>query len=124
MCARDPSSKETMTDLLAEHARIGAEARHFQEAVQNVLNEVEVSRDAFDDAARQFIGHQRRHLQMEEQHFFPKALETLTDADWAEIDQQVTDETDPVFGSDAAGEYAALRDDILKWQAESDAAKA
>jgi hemerythrin-like domain-containing protein len=124
LCARDPSVAETMTDLLAEHARIGAEARRFKEAVENVLNEVEVSRDAFHEAAERFIGDQREHLLMEEQNFFPKALDTLTEADWADIDRQVVDETDPVFGSDAADEYAALRDDILKWQAENDASKA
>jgi hypothetical protein len=37
-----------MTDLEAEHHKISALARQFQEAVQNDLQEVEVSRSAFE----------------------------------------------------------------------------
>lgn len=123
MRERDPALAGTLDDILAEHEKIGGEARHFHEAVQNVLNEVEVSRDAFHAAAERFVGDQRRHLLMEEQHFFPKAEELLTDADWDEIDRQIASETDPVFGGDASGRFAALHDDILKWQAEARAAR-
>ena len=45
---RDPKLAGTMTDLEAEHHKISALARQFREAVQNVLQEVEVSRSAFD----------------------------------------------------------------------------
>ncbi len=45
---RDPKLAGTMTDLEAEHHKISALARQFQEAVQNVLQEVEVSRSAFE----------------------------------------------------------------------------
>ena len=45
---RDPKLVGTMTDLEAEHHKISALARQFQEAVQNVLQEVEVSRSAFE----------------------------------------------------------------------------
>jgi hemerythrin-like domain-containing protein len=122
MCEIDPGLAEA-TDLPDEHVRLGAEARRFQEAVENVLKEVEVPRQVFHETATRFIEHQRSHLLMEEQTFFPKALETLSDADWDAIDGQIVDEDDPVFGQGAGGEFAALHDDILKWQAESDRAK-
>lgn len=96
-------------------------ARHFQEAVHNVLSEVEVSRDAFDAVARHFIKEQRRHLQMEEERFFPLSLEILTLEDWAEIDARITDEDDPVFGAEASMEFAALRNHLLKWEEEDEA---
>ncbi len=118
---RDPGAAEIVGDLEAEHERIGALARHFQEAVENVLSEVEVSREAFDAVARHFIEDQRRHLQMEEERFFPLALEKLTAEDWAEIDARITDEDDPVFGGDDSTKFAALRKDLLRWEEEDEA---
>jgi hemerythrin-like domain-containing protein len=118
--ARDPEAAEIAGDLGAEHEKIGTLARHFQEAVQNVLSEVEVSRDAFDAVARHFIKEQRRHLQMEEECFFPLALEILTPEDWAEIDARITDEDDPVFGAEASAEFAALRNHLLRWEQEDE----
>ena len=58
---------------------------------------------------------------MEEEHFFPRALEILTAEDWAEIDRRVFQENDPIFGADASQEFAALRELILKWEAEDEA---
>ncbi len=120
--ARDPEAAKAIGDLEAEHQRIGELARHFREAVENVLNEVEVSRDAFETVARHFSGQQRRHMRMEEERFFPLAEETLTPEDWAEIDARISDETDPVFGTEAAAEFATLRKDLLRWEAEDEAA--
>jgi hemerythrin-like domain-containing protein len=119
--ARDPEAAEVVGDLEAEHESIGTLVRHIKEAVQNVLGEVEVSRDAFDAVARHFIKEQRRHLQMEEERFFPLALEILTPEDWAEIDARNTDEDDPVFGADVSAEFAALRNELLWWEEEDEA---
>ena len=119
--ARDPEAAEIVGDLEAEHEKIGTLARHFQEAVQNVLSEVEVSREAFDAVARHFIEDQRRHLQMEEERFFPLALEILTPEDWAEVDARITAEDDPVFGAEASEKFAALRNHLLKWEEEDEA---
>jgi hemerythrin-like domain-containing protein len=118
---RDPEAAEIVGDLEAEHERIGTLARHFQEAVENVVSEVEVSREAFDAVAQHFIKDQRRHLQMEEERFFPLALEKLTAEDWAEIDARITDEDDPVFGAEASAEFAALRNVLLRWEEEDEA---
>lgn len=119
--ARDPVAAGIVGDLEAEHGRIGELARRFQEAVQNVLNEVEVSREAFDKVARHFLTQQRRHMEMEEERFFPLAEEELRAEDWVEIDSRVADEEDPVFGTEAATEFAALRRDLLRWEAEDEA---
>ncbi len=121
MCEREPALRGTMTDLLAEHIRLGEEARHFHEAVDNVLKEVEVPRDVFLQIARRFIDDQRGHLRAEEERFFPKAEELLTSEDWEAVEREVTDRIDPVFGGEAAGRFAALHDDILEWQAEDEA---
>jgi len=118
---RDPAAAEGIGDLEAEHERVGELARRFKEAVQNVLDEVEVPRDAFATVARQFVDYQRKHLQMEEQRFFPAARAALGADDWAEIDRLTAGEEDPLFGADVTAEYAELRDNILKWEAQDEA---
>jgi hemerythrin-like domain-containing protein len=110
-----------MADLEAEHQKISVLARQFQEAVQNVLQEVEVSRSAFDEVAHHFVREQRRHTQMEEERFFPLALQILTPDDWVELDERITREENPVFGGEISQEFAALRNDILKWEEEDEA---
>lgn len=121
---RDPAAAKAIGDLEAEHERVGELARRFKEAVQNVLDEVEVSRDAFATAARHFIDYQRKHLQMEEQRFFPVARTALGADDWAEIDRLTVQEEDPLFGSAVSAEYAELRDNILKWEAQDESGEA
>lgn len=121
MRERDPTLAQTMTDLEAEHEEISALARHFWEAVQDVLQDAEISRSAFDKVARHFVRNQRRHMQREEEQFFPLARQILTPHDWAEIDERITREEDPVFGGKVSHVFAALRDNILKWEAEDEA---
>lgn len=122
LCERDPTLAGKMANVEAEHAEISALARRFREAVQNVLKEAEIPREAFHDVARRFVSDQRRHMQMEEEHLFPHAEQTLTPDDWAAIDRQAVHEVDPLFGGDDQ-KFATLRDDILRWQAEDEAAK-
>ena len=121
MRERDPGLAERLVDLESEHEKISALAQRFQTAVQNVLQEVEVSRGGFEELALHFVAEQRRHMHAEEEYFFPLALKTLSEEDWREIDQQVAQEDDPLFGGEVADEFAALRDDILKWELEDEA---
>ena len=121
ICERDPVLAGAMTALDAEHQKISVLTRHFQEAVRNVMLEVEVPRSAFDEVARHFLEEQRHHMRMEEEHFFPLALKVLTPEDWGEIDERITAEQDPVFGVDISEEFATLRDDILRWETEDEA---
>ncbi len=118
--AKDPAAAASIGDLDLEHEDLARLAHHFQQAVENVLEEVEVPRDAFDAVLRHFIDHQRRHMAWEEQHFFPLALEALSPEDWAEIDARATGETDPLFGQDVAQAFEGLLGNILKWEQEDE----
>lgn len=117
----DPAAAESIGDLELEHEKIAGLAGHFREAVQNVLEEVEVPREAFDAVLRHFVRDQRRHMQMEEERFFPLSLRVLGPRDWAEIDAQVTKEDDPLFGSEASRSFEALLRHILEWEQEDEA---
>ena len=118
MSEKDAEFSRTLANLIADHESISAQAEHFRQAVQNVLQEVEVSRSAFDEVAREFLRNQRRHMQVEEEQIFPLAMKILDADDWAEIEKEIVQEEDPVFGAKTLQEFATLRDNILRWDAE------
>ena len=122
LCERDPTAIKTVGDLEAEHEKIAELALRFREAVTNVMSEAEMPRSAFDAVLRQFIVEQRSHMEMEGERFFPRAIARLTEEDWAEIDAQVKQPDDPLFGAEVAKEFETLRDDILRWEKEDEAA--
>jgi hemerythrin-like domain-containing protein len=117
----DPAAAASIGNLEAEHEKIATLARHFREAVHNVLREAEMPRSAFDAAVRHFIRDQREHLQMEEEDFFPHVLDVFTAEDWVEIDAKVSSQDDPLFTKQAAQEFELLRKNILHWEREDEA---
>lgn len=119
LCERDPGAVEKLGDLMAEHRDLAAVTERFAEAVRNILQDLEVPREALDRTARRFIAFYRDHMAREEEVFFPAALEHLTRADWAEIDARMAARHDPLFGPQSEERFAALRRNVLNWAAES-----
>ncbi len=74
----------------------------------------EAPRAWFASLARKFIDTNRRHLVTEEERFFPLALRVLRIEDWAEIDAQVMDREDPLFGGNVEERFHALHESILE----------
>jgi hemerythrin-like domain-containing protein len=115
----DPAAAASIGNLEAEHEKIATLARHFREAVHNVLREAEMPRSAFDAVVRHFIRDQRDHLRLEEEHFFPIALDVFTAEDWVAIDAKVSREDDLLFSDKAAQEFELLRKNIMRWEREA-----
>ncbi len=112
--ARAPEQAESVQGLLAAHDELAHLTRRFASAtVDEMLHGGEVPREWFASLARKFIDTNRRHLATEEETFFPLALRVLTDQDWAEIDAQVTDRDDPLFGGAVEERFQALHESIL-----------
>ena len=57
----------------------------------------------------------RRHMEMEELHFFPLAETTLTPEDWGVVDREVEQMVDPMFGGSVEERFKVLRNEILLW---------
>lgn len=118
LAARDPGAAEALGDLAGEHARLAGLTRRFAEAVESLLGDAEMPRESFERAVGDFIAQQRHHMAMEEERFFPKALETLSEEDWTEVDAQLVDRDDPLFGADIEQRFRTLRETILQWERE------
>ena len=114
--ARDPEAAEAVGPLLPEHEALAALTRRFAEAMDAIVHEAEVSREAVADLAREFLEVYRKHIAMEESRFFPAALAALEEADWQAIEAQLGERADPLFGNQADQRFARLRQDILAWE--------
>ncbi len=109
----DPAAADGMEDPEAAHEELAALTRKFASTVHRVLHDPDAPRIAFARVAQDFLYVYRRHLEMEETVFFPAALKALGPGDWAEIDAQVSNREDPLFGAKVEKRFAALREEIL-----------
>jgi hemerythrin-like domain-containing protein len=112
---RDPAAAEAVGDLKCEHEEIAARTREFAARMRAALEQAGAPRGSLGQWAHDFIGLQKRHLTHEEEVFFPQALNALTSEDWVKLEARMTDEDDPLFGSDVGERYKALHRDILEW---------
>jgi hemerythrin-like domain-containing protein len=109
---RDVTLPLAARDLPVEHQELKALTWKFSAAVNRILQGAEMPRQWFTLLGRDFVTSYRNHIAMEERIFFPAALESLSEQDWAEIDAQVTDRQDPLFGDRLTERFAALYADI------------
>ncbi len=110
---RDPKAADAVGDLEGHHEKLEAATDRLAEVLNSILLELEVSRAGFDELMREFISGYRRHIQMEEEVFFPAAERALTAEDWAAIDAQIANPEDPVFGAAEDERFADLRNYLL-----------
>ena len=111
---RDPTAAAKVGNLKSEHEKLADMTRRFAAAVENVLAEAAMPRDRVVHLAQEFIDATRRHMEMEEATFFPSALNSLTDEDWAEIDETSKMRPDPLFGAEVAESFKTLSNEIRR----------
>ncbi len=121
---RDPDAAAHV-DLAAEHRKVGQRLRRVAQAVDSVLMDQEVSRDAVDAIIHDFIEQERRHIAMEESDFFPAAEKVLQTQDWEEIAaSRRTNREDPLFSETVEERFDALRTHILQLEQQAEAERA
>ncbi|HEY4985474.1 MAG TPA: hemerythrin domain-containing protein [Bradyrhizobium sp.] len=121
---RDPAAAKAFGDVEAEHEVETARLRSFARAVASVLADQEFLRENFHLAVRDFIAHQRRHLEKEERLLFPAAIKALRREDWAEIDARLDAREDPLFNSVVEEKFRNLQKTILRWEQETEESRA
>ena len=119
--SRDPAATAKIGDLHAEHEEGASRLRWAAQAVERVLSDQDLLRETVDEIIRDFIDHERQHMKMEEQIFFPTALNALRPKDWADIALKLADRRDPLYGPDLEQKFNMLRRKILEIEAEAEA---
>jgi hemerythrin-like domain-containing protein len=122
--ARDPDAARGFGDVEAEHELETKRLRSFARAVDSVLADQEFLRENFHLAVRDFIAHQRQHLEKEERLLFPAAVKSLQPEDWAAIDARLDAREDPLFNSVVEEKFHNLQKTILRWEQETEETRA
>ena len=119
--SRDPVTAANIGDLRAEHEREATRLRRVAQAVERVLGDQDLLRQTVDEIIRDFIDHERQHMEMEERIFFPAALNALPPKDWADIALKLADRHDPLCEPGLEEKFSMLRRKILEIEAEAEA---
>jgi len=117
--ARDATIAGKIGDLAAEHNRGSKRLARVARAVEGVLADREIPRDAVNVIIRDFIDQERQHMAMEERVLFPAAARVLLPRDWAEIRAKLAARKDPLYTAREA-KYRLLRRLILQWEQEAE----
>jgi hemerythrin-like domain-containing protein len=118
---RDPDAAAKIGDLAREHEKGANRLRLVAEAVDAVLADREMLREAVDATIRDFIEQERRHVSMEDRYFFPAALKALNPEDWTDIASAITSRKDPLFSEATEQRFDVVRAHILQLEREAEA---
>jgi hemerythrin-like domain-containing protein len=117
---RDPATATRIGETEAEHQVEADRLRRFAQAVDDILAGREFLRQDFHKIVRDFIEHQRQHMDKEERLLFPAAVKSLRPEDWADIDARLNDQKDPLFNGAIETKFHALERTILRWERETE----
>ncbi len=106
--ARTPLSHNVLDVLDADHASGERSIRDLEHALLGFEMMGEPRRQAFEQAAERYVSFYLAHMAMEEQRILPLAEQVLTDDDWAELDEALGANCDPLTGHEPEADYRAL----------------
>lgn len=104
---RDPDAVSDPDKLEAEHAQIERLTAELAEAIASSDDGPGLA-----EVLERFVNDYRKHMAMEEEHFFPAAAKALSEQDWDEIDFRLFDSPDPLFDHAAHERFHGLRERI------------
>jgi hemerythrin-like domain-containing protein len=117
---RDPAAADRIGDVEAEHEIETERLCRLAQAVDDILADRELLRQTFHNVVRDFIEHQRQHMDKEERLLFPAAVKALRPDDWTEIDARLNDRKDPLFNGAIEQRFHSLQGTILRWEQETE----
>lgn len=108
--ARTPLARPLLDRLESDHARGERRIRDLQHALLAFETLGEPRREAFEQAARQYVDFYFAHMATEEQEILPLAERALTERDWLELDRAF----EPAAGQPDEAAYWSLFTRIVK----------
>jgi hemerythrin-like domain-containing protein len=122
--ARDPEGAAAMIDIEAEHSQAARRLERFAQLLAELLNDQEMARGVLNATVREFVAHERRHMELEERELLCRALASLRPEDWAELDIRLADTRDPLFSRATEARFEQLKQRIARWERENEADRA
>ena len=114
LLSRSPEMAESLNELVEEHEKLGRLTRTLSLAIPESRKNPRAANEGLASQLSAFLEFYRRHMIMEEQRFFPLALQRLSRDNFAEIDFELFDQVDPLFNQETDERFAELRDEIMR----------
>lgn len=106
---RLPELASQLLQMKEEHEHLAGLLHRFSATMDDiVMGSDMMPRDSIAAMAVELVNLNREHIKHEEQLIFPKALASLREKDWQEIDAAAPDARDPLFGSEVQEQYQNL----------------
>jgi hemerythrin-like domain-containing protein len=109
LAARDPGMKLPLNRLLQEHRVIAEAGDQLLWRLEQVAEDVVVSRAIVESMAATYLVYYRHHIATEEREVLPRAERLLSASDWDAVAASAPEGRDPLFGEDFAPRYRELR---------------
>ncbi|HVO88146.1 MAG TPA: hemerythrin domain-containing protein [Casimicrobiaceae bacterium] len=111
---RDTSVASLIDQLISQHGHLREIGADMVRGLDDIVNGSITPRERIESMARSYVSGFRKHMEVEETDILPLAARLLTDRDWAEIDAEIENFEDPLFGSQVKERYAGLREQIAR----------
>jgi hemerythrin-like domain-containing protein len=106
--ARTPQHRDLLDHLDLDHARGESRIRELEHALLAFEMMGESRRREFEETAARYVDFYLGHMALEEREILPLAEQSLTAADWKDLDDAFLANRDPLTGAQPEAEYAAL----------------
>jgi hemerythrin-like domain-containing protein len=100
--------------LQQEHRVIAEAGDQLLWRLEQVAEDVIVSRAIVEAMAATYLVYYRHHIDTEEREVLPRAARLLTVSDWAAVAAAAPPGRDPLFGEDSTPRYRELRNRIMR----------
>lgn len=105
-------AREEIRLLLKEHQEMPELTDKLLAILESVLADEPQERKMLCDNLQNYIALQKEHMNNEEANIYPILHSTLNDQDWENIESELLDIEDPLFGQQIEASYQRLRHHI------------
>jgi hemerythrin-like domain-containing protein len=104
----DPESGVMLDSLLSGHEEIHNASSHLYYTVMRANSGENIRRKRLADSLDRFVQGYEKHIHDEDEIIFARALEVMTDQDWADVEGGMEHIEDPLFGKRVRRRYRHL----------------
>lgn len=110
---KDIKAANLIDEIVTEHQSMAEESATIYDDMQHIQGNAIFSREEIVQRLRDYIASYHAHIEKEETGLFALAKTTLDEDDWREIDNEIGNTDDPLFGKIRDQEYQELYKLIL-----------
>ncbi len=104
---------ELIYNVIEEHGDLRDALKTLSEHAESLDPENDEAVCAFCEQIRTFVARERNHINLEEGHLYPTAVQLFSLEDWKTISDSFGNETDPLFGEETAAKFDGLVATVL-----------